>query len=179
MSQRQENWLLFRTVEPDQVDAILEQWRRERPDVDVSAMAIIGRISRLEQVIRPRLDPVFDRHELESWEFDLLATLRRSGDPYRLTAGQLVDSMMVTSGAVTNRIDRLEQRGLIGREKDPADGRRVLVALTEDGLRKIDAALPDHAANETALLQALSPKDRATLAQLLRSLHHAVAGVGR
>jgi DNA-binding MarR family transcriptional regulator len=166
-------------VEPDQVDTILEQWRRERPDVDVSAMAIIGRISRLERMIRPHLDRIFHQHQLESWEFDLLATLRRSGDPYRLTAGQLLDSMMITSGAVTNRIDRLEQRGLIGREKDPADGRRVLVALTEDGLRKIDAALPDHAANETALLQALSPKDRATLAQLLRSLHHAVAGVGR
>jgi DNA-binding MarR family transcriptional regulator len=164
-------------VEPDQVDVILEQWGRERPDVDASAMAIIGRISRLEQMIRPQLDRVFEQHQLESWEFDVLATLRRSGRPYRLTAGQLQDSMMITSGAVTNRIDRLEQRGLIRREKDPTDGRRVLVALTTDGLGKIDSALPDHAANEAALVEALSSRDRRTLIRLLRSLHHAVADV--
>ena len=117
----------------DHVDQIVEQWRRERPEVDVSAMEIIGRISRLERVVAPLLDAVFRKHGLESWEFDMLATLRRQGHPFRLTAGQLMSSMMITSGAVTNRVDRLEGRGLISRERDSEDGRVVLVTLTEVG----------------------------------------------
>lgn len=155
----------------DHVDRILEQWRRERPDIDLSGMAIIGRISRLERLIQPKLNEVFARHGLESWEFDLLATLRRSGAPYRLTAGQLLQSMMITSGAVTNRIDRLEARRLIRRRKDADDGRVVLVELTRSGLAKVEAAVADHAANEVELVRGLDRQQQGALQDLLRQLH--------
>jgi DNA-binding MarR family transcriptional regulator len=161
-------------MERDPVDLILEQWRRERPDVDLSGMAIIGRISRVERRLQTRLNEVFAHHGLEAWEFDVLATLRRTGPPYRLTAGQLLDSMMITSGAVTHRINRLEARGLIRREPDPHDGRVVHVVLTDDGFRTIEAALPDHAANEATIVAALGERDRATLTRLLRRLHVAL-----
>lgn len=163
----------------DHVDAILEQWGSERPDLDLSGMAIIGRISRLERSLAPRLAEVFARHGLESWEFDLLATLRRSGEPHRMTAGELLDSMMITSGAVTNRIDRLEARGLVAREKDPADGRRVLVALTKAGFRRADAAVSDHAANEAALLDGLSGRDQQQFQRLLRLLDEKLTDLSR
>lgn len=158
----------------DGVDTILEQWKRERPDVDLSGMAIIGRISRLERMIRPLLDTVFAAHDLESWEFDLLATLRRSGKPFQLSAGQLLQSMMISSGAVTNRIDRLETRGFIERTSDPGDGRRVLVTLTKIGLGKINAAVTAHTANEARLVAQLEPTERAALESGLRDLHHAI-----
>lgn len=168
-------WLYHSHMATDHVDEIISQWQRERPDVDVAGMAIIGRISRLERMIRPRLNEAFVRHDLESWEFDVLSTLRRSGDPYRMTAGQLFESMMITSGTMTNRIDRLENRGFLRRSKDPDDGRLVLVTLTEDGLDRIDAALEDHAANELSLIEPLKESDRALLVDLLRSLHVALA----
>lgn len=162
--------------EQDSVDAIVDQWRRERPGVDVSGMAIIGRLGRLEKVIRPRLDEVFAEHDLESWEFDVLATLLRSGEPHRLTPGELLESMMVTSGAMTNRIDGLEKRGFVKRAKSPSDGRQVLVSLTAKGRKKADAALIDHAANESAILSGLSSKQQRELTDLLRVLSHAVDG---
>lgn len=158
----------------DHVDEIVAQWQQERPDVDVSGMALIGRVSRLERAIAPLLAEVFAQHGLEAWEFDMLATLRRSGAPYQLTAGQLVSSMMITSGAVTNRIDRLEGRGLIRRERDPHDGRVVRVTLTDAGLERIDAALPDHAANELRMVSALAPEERETLIALLSKLTRAL-----
>lgn len=123
------------------------------------------------RTISPLLARVFAEHDLEPWEFDVLATLRRSGPPFQLTAGELMSSMMVTSGAVTNRIDRLEGRGLIRRDKDSEDGRIVRVVLTAEGLRKIDSALPDHAANELRLVAALTRSERDTLIGLLRKLH--------
>ena len=159
----------------DQVDDIIAQWHEERPDVDVSGMAIIGRLSRLERLIRPRLSAVFARHGLESWEFDVLATLLRNGEPHQLTPGELLKSMMITSGAMTNRIDRLEKRGFVKRVKNPNDGRQVLVTLTSKGLRKADAALIDHAANERAIVAALTPEQCDQLISLLRTLHHAIA----
>jgi len=155
----------------DHVDQILKQWHRERPDLDVSAMAIIGRIGRLERLIRPRLEEVFAEHGLESWEFDVLATLRRSGKPYSLTAGQLLDSMMIASGTMTNRLDRLEKKGLLQRGKDAADGRVVQVALTRAGLSRINKTLPDHARNETRIVGGLTEEDRQRLIELLRRLH--------
>ncbi len=155
-------------MERDQVDDILEQWGRERPDLDVSAMGVIGRISRLERAIRPRLNAAFAEHGLESWEFDVIATLRRSGAPFRLTVGQLLDSMMITSGAMTNRIDRIEQRGLVERSPDPDDGRVVLVTLTSLGRQVVDAAVADHAANEATIVGVLGERDRANLAAILR-----------
>lgn len=158
----------------DHVDEIVKQWNRERPDVDVSGMAIIGRLTRLEQAIRPRLNAVFAQHDLESWEFDVLATLLRHGEPHQLTPGQLLDSMMITSGTMTNRIDRLEQRGLVERSKSQTDGRQVLVTLTKSGLKKVDAAVVDHAANELAIIDGLRPDQRYQLIDLLRLLHQAV-----
>lgn len=166
-------------IEPDHVDVIVEQWARERPDVDVSAMAIIGRLGRIEKAIRPLLDTVFAQHDLESWEFDVLATLLRNGPPHQLTPGRLLESVMITSGAMTNRIDRLEGRGLVSRLKNPEDGRQVIVALTPAGLAKIDAALVDHAANEAAIIEGLAPAERDELVILLRKLSHLVANVER
>ncbi len=154
----------------DHVDGIVEQWSRERPDVDVSGMEIIGRISRLDKLLQAQLDSVFAHHDLESWEFDMLATLRRSGDPCQLTAGELREAMMITSGAMTTRIDRLEGRGLVRRVAEPADRRVVLVTLTDEGRRMVDAALVDHAANELRLVGALTRADRTRLAGLLRRL---------
>lgn len=160
--------------QPDHVDRILDQWRRERPGVDVSGMAVIGRLTRLERVIRPRLNAVFAEHDLESWEFDVLATLLRNGEPHQLTPGQLLDSMMITSGAMTNRIDRLEQRGFVTRTRSPIDGRQVLVTLTKQGMRKVDDALVDHARNELTMIDALDDDQRGQLIDLLRVLHHAI-----
>ncbi|MGI9621345.1 MAG: MarR family winged helix-turn-helix transcriptional regulator [Acidimicrobiales bacterium] len=157
-------------METDKVDEIVAQWAVERPDVDVTGMAIIGRITRLEREIRPLLNSVFAEHGLESWEFDLLATLLRSGEPHQLTPGQLLDSMMITSGAVTNRIDRLEARGFVKRNKSESDGRQVLVALTEQGMAVVDAALLDHADNELQIIKALDEGERTNLVELLRRL---------
>ena len=157
-------------MERDQVDEIVAQWGRERPDVDVSGMAIIGRISRLQRAIGPLLDRVFAEHELESWEFDVLATLRRHGPPFQLTPGRLLESTMVTSGAMTNRLDRLEERGLVTRSKSPDDGRQVLVTLTEEGRRLVDDAVVDHAANELEMIRALDAEEQAQLIGLLRRL---------
>lgn len=159
---------------PDHVDDVLRQWNRERPDVDVSAMSIIGRLARLDQMIRPHLNVVFAQHDLESWEFDVLATLLRTGAPHQLTPGALLDSMMITSGTMTNRIDRLERRGFVERSRSKTDGRQVLVTLTDLGRTTVDAALVDHAANELRLVQALEPGQREQLVELLRALHHAV-----
>lgn len=162
-------------VKPDHVDTIVAQWNRERPAIDVSGMSVIGRLGRLNLLIRSRLDEVFANHDLESWEFDVLATLLRTGAPHQLTPGQLMDSMMITSGAMTNRIDRLETRGYVRRVKNPDDGRQVLVTLTTEGLAKVDAALIDHAANELDLLAALSVDQRHQLVELFRLLADGVA----
>lgn len=159
----------------DAVDRILAQWARERPDLDASPMGIIGRISRLERLVRPRLNACFAEHGLESWEFDVLATLRRSGPPFRLRVGALVDQMMITSGSMTNRIDRLEARGLVTRLPDEEDGRVVLVALTDAGRTLIDTAVEAHVANEHAILAELSPDERAHLADTLRAAARALA----
>jgi DNA-binding MarR family transcriptional regulator len=154
----------------DAVDDILQQWKIERPDVDTSAMGLIGRISRLERVLRPALDAVFVEFGLESWEFDVLATLRRSGAPFELAIGELLNSMMVTSGTMTNRIDRLAGRGLVERRGARDDGRLVIVKLTRSGRVLIDRALPAHAANLTQLVSGLSDAQQHRFTTLLRSL---------
>lgn len=168
-----------RPVERDHVDQILEQWQRERPDIDVSGMAIIGRLHRLDRAIAPLIDTVFDRHGLETWEFDVLATLLRNGAPHQLTPGALIDSMMITSGAMTNRIDRLERRGLVERHKNELDGRQVLVTLTAAGKTTVSAALVDHAANERSIIEVLEPAERAQLTELLRTMYRGVAALTR
>ncbi|GGV21152.1 MarR family transcriptional regulator [Kitasatospora herbaricolor] len=154
----------------DHVDKLLEQWRRERPDLDVSPMAVIGRLKRLTRLIEADLRRTFAEHGLDPASFDVLATLRRSGPPYRLTPAELMRTSMVTSGAVTQRLDRLEARGLVARTPSETDGRVVHVALTADGRALIDQALPDHVANEHRLLSGLTAPQRDGLAETLRDL---------
>jgi DNA-binding MarR family transcriptional regulator len=157
-------------IEPDGVDAIVEQWRRERPDIDTRAMATIGRLSRASHLVQQELKASFARFDLEPAAFDVLATLRRSGSPYRLSPSALVRTAMVTSGAITQRIDRLESRGLVRRAPDPDDGRAVLVELTEQGSALVDEVLPAHAETLERLLAPLATADRARLDDALRSL---------
>ncbi|SFB41711.1 DNA-binding transcriptional regulator, MarR family [Amycolatopsis marina] len=154
----------------DHVDRILEQWAAERPDLDVSPMAVIGRLSRLSQLISAQLRETFAAHGLDRPSFDVLATLRRNGPPYRLTPARLMRSAMVTSGAITQRLDRLESRGLVVRTPSASDGRGVDVALTDEGMALIDRALPDHVDTEHRLLAALTPAQREVFAGTLRDL---------
>ena len=154
----------------DAVDEVLAQWARERPDLDVWPMGIVGRISRLQLLFGRELKEFFAERGLESWEFDVLATLRRSGAPYELTAGALLKAAMVTSGAITNRIDRMEAKGLVERVRDGQDRRSVRIRLTPDGLALVDELVGLHAANEARLLEALDPAGRDSLAGLLRTL---------
>ena len=154
----------------DEVDALLDAWRRERPDLDVAPMEVLSRISRLAHHLDRRRAAAFSAHGLESWEFDVLAALRRSGEPYQLTPGQLVRETLVTSGTMTNRVDRLAARGLVNRDDHPGDRRGVLVRLTDRGRETVDAALADLLAAERAMLQGLPDADRRQLARALRQL---------
>lgn len=154
----------------DNVDRVLQQWRAERPDLEASPMGIVGRIQRASRLLERGLSENFARHDLQLYEFDILATLRRSGPPYRLTAGALSGSSMVTSGAVTNRVDRLVARGLVARETDPASRRSVIISLTESGWALINNVLVHHVAHEERLLACLSAEEQQQLATLLRTL---------
>jgi DNA-binding MarR family transcriptional regulator len=154
----------------DQIDRIVEQWARERPDVDSEPMALVGRIQRIAQALRPKLDATHRRFGLSGELFDVLAALRRSGKPFELTPTQLYRDMMLSSGAMTNRIDVLESEGLVARRPDPDDRRGTLVSLTPKGKALIDRALVEHVANERRLLRVLNDKERTHLAALLRKL---------
>jgi DNA-binding MarR family transcriptional regulator len=154
----------------DAVDAILRQWSRERPDLNVWPMGIIGRISRIERRVDPILAAVFRQFGLERWSFDVLAALRRSGQPYELTPTQLFSSLMLTSGAITHRVEELVKLNLVQRAPDPKDRRGVRVRLTRLGLTTINRAVAAHVRNEVALLEHLSAKERSLLASLLRRL---------
>jgi DNA-binding MarR family transcriptional regulator len=154
----------------DAVDRIAAQWRRERPDVDPSPMEVVGRISRLAALLDRELDRVFSAHGISGGDFDVLASLRRAGAPYRLTPGELSRSTMVTTGGTTKRLDRLEARGLIRREPDPRDRRGKLIALTDEGLALVDRVVGEHFANEARLLSALPDASRGRLVGLLREL---------
>lgn len=154
----------------DSVDRVLHQWHAERPEVQVAPMGIVGRIQRASRLLERGLNELFAEHDLQLWEFDILATLRRSGSPYRLTAGALSASSMVTSGAITNRIDRLETRGLVSRETDRSNRRYVAITLSEAGRSIIDRILALHVANEAHLLASLDAAEQNQLAMLLRTL---------
>jgi DNA-binding MarR family transcriptional regulator len=145
-----------------------DQWHAVRPDVDVSPMGVIGRVSRLSRLVDRHLSENFARHGIEAWMFDVLATLRRSGEPYELSAGDLMRRTMVTTGAVTNRIDRLEERGLAERV-GTADRRKVLVRLTKKGLDLVDEVVAGHMATEREILAVLSPHQQQELTNLLRT----------
>lgn len=154
----------------DEVDRIVESWRRERPDLDVAPLEVLSRVSRLARHLDLARRGAFERHDLELWEFDVLSALRRAGEPYQLSPGTLVTQTLVTSGTMTNRIDRLAARGLVERRPAPADRRGVLVRLTPAGLTRVDAALEDLLRVERELLGDLPEADRETLAGLLRTL---------
>ena len=154
----------------DHVHHVLEQWQREAPQLDRSPMGVVGRISRLAQLLQGELESVFAQHGVNGGEFDVLASLRRAGRPYRLTPTELSRALMVTSGGMTKRLSALERRGLVRREPDPNDGRSTAVALTPEGKRLVDAILPHHVANERRLLGELTAKERAELARLLEAL---------
>jgi DNA-binding MarR family transcriptional regulator len=153
--------------EQDAVDRIAGQWNAVRPDVDISPVGIVGRVSRLSRLVDRRLAANFARFGIESWMYDVLATLRRSGEPYELTAGDLVRQSMVTTGAITNRIDRLEARGLVERARTD-DRRKVIVRLTPKGRDLVDEVVGDHLATEQEILAGLSPRQQRELAHLLR-----------
>jgi DNA-binding MarR family transcriptional regulator len=154
----------------DAVDAMLEQWKRERPDLDVTPTGVLGRISRIAALVERQMDRVFEPHGLSGADFILLAALRRSGQPYQLTPTALSRHMMVSSGGTTKRLDRLEARDLIRRDPDPTDRRGTLVTLTHTGLTTIDTVAPEHLQNEERLLATLTQNQRTTLTRLLRDL---------
>jgi DNA-binding MarR family transcriptional regulator len=157
-------------AERDGVDLIIEQWQRERPDLDSSPIGVIGRISRLAREIEARLESVYAEHGLEPGWHDVLATLRRSGPEYRMRPTDLTDATMLTSSGTTKRLDRLEHAGLIARSPDPQDRRGTLITLTAAGRRLIDEVTEAHLENERNILSALGEADRRRLAGLLRRL---------
>lgn len=155
----------------DRAENALAQWRKERPDVDVSPMAVLGRLNEAaSRIARDHLNPLFSRMGLQPGEFDVLATLRRSGAPYALTPTALYEATMVTSGAMTGRLDRLEKAGLIQRVPHPTDRRGVVVQLTDRGRALIDEVLVAHVANEHRILAGLDTDEQRLLAGLLKKL---------
>ena len=159
----------LRTVR-DEVDELLEAWGRERADLDLAPVAVFSRVSRLARHLELARRAAFAEHGIEQWEFDVLAALRRAGTPYQLSPGRLLRETLVTSGTMTNRIDRLSSRGYVERYPDPDDRRGVIVRLTAEGRSAVDAAFTALLDAERALLEHLPEGDRARLASLLRRL---------
>jgi DNA-binding MarR family transcriptional regulator len=153
---------------PDHVDRIQQEWARERPDVDVRPQGVIGRLHRLALALTDEITVVYREHGLGEGEFDVLAALRRAGAPYERAPGELAAHTMVTTGAMTKRVDRLERAGLVTRRPSATDGRGRVVALTDDGLALIDRAFTAHMANERRLLDLLGEQDAAALERALR-----------
>jgi len=156
-------------AQSDAVDRIVGQWERIRPDIDSTPIHIVGRVSRLSKLIDRRLSDNFAGHGLEQWMYDVLATLRRTGAPYELTAGELVSQSMVTTGAITNRVDRLAERGLVEREVG-TDRRTVIVRLTPKGLTLVDEVVSAHMDTERSIISSLSARQQQQLGDLLRHM---------
>src|SRR5688572_7313829 len=154
----------------DEVDALLDAWARERDDLDLGPVAVFSRISRLGHHVDRARRQSFTAHDIEPWEFDVLAALRRAGAPYELSPGRLLRETLVTSGTMTNRVDRLAARGLVERSPDPTDRRGVIVRLTQEGRATVDAAFEALLTAEAELLADLPAGERKRLAQLLRRL---------
>jgi DNA-binding MarR family transcriptional regulator len=154
----------------DEVDELVAAWHLQRPDLDVEPLQVLSRVSRLARHLDIARRGAFAGHGLEAWEFDVLSALRRAGPPFQLTPGALLRATLVTSGTMTNRIDRLAAAGLVRREPDPRDRRGVLVTLSEQGKTVVDAALTDLLDREQALLAGLGEEQRVRLADLLRTL---------
>jgi DNA-binding MarR family transcriptional regulator len=158
------------SVVGDEVDRLVAAWRRELPELDPSPVEVRSRVGRLARHLDRARAGVLARHGLEAWMFDVLAALRRAGAPFERTPGQLLAETLVSSGAMTNRLDGLEAVGLVRRRPCPTDARRVLVRLTPAGRRRVDAAVADLLEQEEAILAALPRRDRDRLAGSLRSL---------
>ncbi|HEY5224637.1 MAG TPA: MarR family transcriptional regulator [Microbacteriaceae bacterium] len=154
----------------DEVDRIVDAWLRERPDLDFSPLQVLSRVGRLAKHLDRARRGAFERSDLESWEFDVLSALRRAGAPYQLSPKALLQQTLVSSGTMTNRIDRLVERKLVERQTDPHDGRGILVRMTPQGLIRVDAAITRLLDAETELLSTLTPADQHRLASLLRTL---------
>jgi DNA-binding MarR family transcriptional regulator len=154
----------------DEVDELVARWRTERPDLDVEPLQVLSRVSRLARHLDRARTAAFASHGLQAWEFDVLSALRRQGPPYQLSPGALLRATLVTSGTMTNRVDRLAEAGLVSRHPDPQDKRGVLVALTTRGRVVADAALEDLLNRERELLTGLDRTQRGELAALLRIL---------
>lgn len=160
----------MRGVGRDHVEHIIGQWERERPDLDVSPMGVIARISRVSRLLEREVEEGYARSGLNQAQFGVLAALRRAGKPYCLSPTSLYNSLLISSGAMTNRLERLQAAGLVDRIADPADGRSMLVTLTPKGKRLIDRVVTRHYQNEQRLLGALTPDEREILSSLLRKL---------
>ena len=157
-------------MEDDAIDRIVQQWNRERPNLDVSATHVLQRISRVYVLQSASFAAIFERYGITFGDFEVLAALLRSGVPYQMSPTRLGDAIVLSSGAMTNRIDRVEALGLVERLPDPSDRRGTLVALTREGLKTVDAAVVEHLANEERLLGTLSATEREAIAGLLRKL---------
>jgi DNA-binding MarR family transcriptional regulator len=154
----------------DEVDRIVDAWERERPDLDFEPLQVLSRVGRLARHLDRARRSAFAASDLESWEFDVLSALRRAGAPYQLSPKALLQQTLVSSGTMTNRIDRLVSRRLVERRTDPRDGRGILVVMTPEGQSRVDASISQLLTAEAELLERLSPADRARLAGLLRKL---------
>ncbi|KOT88608.1 MarR family transcriptional regulator [Streptomyces sp. NRRL F-5755] len=163
----------------DHVDRVLAQWAEQAPDLDASPMAVVGRVKRLAHIIETELRAAYKSHDLDAAAFDVLATLRRSPPPHRLTPAALMHSSMVTSGAISQRLDRLEERGLITRTRRTHDARSFDVTLTEAGLELVDKALLDNVATQNRLLAGLSRAQRDRMAKDLRGLLESLGDIDR
>ncbi len=154
----------------DEVDDLAEAWERERPDLDLAPVAVFSRLSRLSRHLDLARREAFTAQGIESWEFDVLAALRRAGAPYELSPGRLLRETLVTSGTMTNRVDRLAVRGFVERYPDPEDRRGVLVRLTPEGKQAVDGAFTALLEAERSFLADLTPRQQSDLADLLRKL---------
>jgi len=162
------------TSDHDHIDRLRAQWAAELPDLDTSPMAVLGRIYRISNLVRPGIEATFAAHGLDRGEFDVISTLRRSGPPYRLTPTELYTLLMISSGGLTHRLGRLERAGLVERLPSPSDGRSLIVALTEKGRKLAEAAFREDMASEAEVIAGMAPERRAALADLLRELHLAI-----
>jgi DNA-binding MarR family transcriptional regulator len=160
----------------DHLDKVIAQWNAEKPGLDVSPMAVVGRLSRAAAAIDARVDRTLADHDLDPATFDVLATLLRSGPPYRISPLELSRTAMITTSAVAQRLNKLEHRGLVSRKPNPADGRSTLVELTAAGRAIVEAALPHHLDTERNIVGALTPLEQAQLAALLEKIYHSAVG---
>ena len=163
----------------DRIDGFLAQWSRERPDLDTTPLEVVARVVRVSGHLDRLVDGWLSRMELKWWELDVLGALRRSGEPFRLSPGELSNRLMVTSGTMTTRLDRLEEKGFVKREPAAHDRRGVVVSLTAKGRRRIDDAMSTHLANLAAVLESLSEEDALVLTDSLRALLIALEGTGQ